>query len=128
MLTAPSLPRSSAAQSVLVVEADVIALDTRAAFLQGSGYTVTTARSLREIELQPELSVAILSLPFGTKVLQDIAEFIRRRWPRARILVIGDVQLALDDHLYDDAVHHFSREEEFLKALAKLSALPFVRT
>ncbi len=124
MLPALSVPDCAIAQNILVVEADRSALDIRAAFLEGSGYKVTTAHSLREIESQPELSVAILSLSFGPTVLRDTAESIRRRWPRARILVVGDVQFAIDDHLYDESVHHSSRKEEFLEALAKISEPP----
>ena len=122
----PALPglNHPVAQTVLVLEADPTVLDRRASFLQESAYTVTTARSLREIGSQPELSIAILSLSFGAAALRDTAAFIRRSWPRARILVVGDVQLALDDNLYDDAIHHLSRKEELLKALTKLSGVP----
>ena len=120
----PYAPESPESRHVLVVEADGSALDTRAALLAGSGYAVTTARGLRDLALHAEFAVAILSTSLSGKVLREIAEAIRRRWPRARILIIGDVQLTLDDHLYDDAVHHLQRNDQFLRCLARLSQVP----
>ncbi len=122
----PALPATncSVVQTVLVLEADAIALGKRAALLQETPYTVTTARNLQEVQRQREISIAILSISFGAKSLRDTAEFIRGRWPLARILVVGDVQLALEDNLYDEAVHDLSRKEELLNALARLSEAP----
>jgi hypothetical protein len=48
------------------------------------------------------VDVAVFHHSFATQDLRYAAEYIRRRWPDAVILVIGEQAEQLDDPLYDD--------------------------
>jgi len=48
------------------------------------------------------VDVAVLHHSFASHDLRYAAEYIRRRWPDAVILVIGEQAKQLDDPLYDD--------------------------
>jgi hypothetical protein len=48
------------------------------------------------------VDVAVLHHSFAPHDLRYAAEYIRRRWPDAVILVIGEQAKQLDDPLYDD--------------------------
>jgi hypothetical protein len=48
------------------------------------------------------VDVAVFHHSFATHDLRYAAEYIRRRWPDAVILVIGEQAEQLDDPLYDD--------------------------
>jgi len=48
------------------------------------------------------VDVAVFHDSFATHDLRYAAEYIRRRWPDAVILVIGEQAEQLDDPLYDD--------------------------
>lgn len=109
---------------VLVVEPDLDLLAKRALLLCISNYSVVTANSYRDIFClrgEAGLRLAVLSETLGEFALRASAEFIRRQWPRARILIFGIAQSSLEDQLYDDAVDHRSQPEELLDALARLS-------
>lgn len=57
--------------------------------------------ALKEAE---EVSLAILEVAGSARELRQRAELIRRRWPHAQILLIGDSVDDLDDPLYDARV------------------------
>lgn len=48
------------------------------------------------------VDVAVLHHSFAPHDLRYAAEYIRRRWPDAVILVTGEQAMQLDDPLYDD--------------------------
>jgi hypothetical protein len=109
---------------VLLVEPDLDVLSDRTLLLSRSKYTVAPASSYREIfGLRSEIGfgLAVLNDSLGGLALRAAAEFVRRQWPSARILILGNAQATLEDYLYDEAVNHRIESTEFLDTLARLS-------
>jgi hypothetical protein len=109
---------------VLLVEPDLEMLAARTLLLSKSNYIVAPAGSYREIfGLRSEIGfrLAVLSDTLGELALRAAAEFIRRQWPSARVLILGNARAALEDHLYDEVVNHRIQSTEFLDTLARLS-------
>jgi hypothetical protein len=66
---------------------------------------VTSIWELCAIPQQQEsFDIAILHQTLSQREVRDASEYIRRRWPRARILVICAETEFLDDPLYDEWV------------------------
>jgi hypothetical protein len=75
--------------------------------------------SLREKE---QVSVAVLDLSSSESELRQKAEHIRRRWPEAAILLVGDSLHHLDDPLYDERVASDIQPTELLAVVERLLA------
>jgi hypothetical protein len=125
----PTSPNNSADKftrlRVLLVEPDLEVLAARSLLLSGFNYTVAPASSYREIfGLRNEIGfcLAVLNDSLGELALRAATEFVRRQWPSARILILGDAQAALEDYLYDEVVNHQIQSKELLDTLARLSA------
>ena len=56
----------------------------------------------------------------GISAYAAAAEFVRRQWPSARILILGSAQARLDDSLYDEEVDYRFQPREFLNVLERL--------
>jgi len=109
---------------VLLVEPDLEMLAARTLLLSKSNYIVAPAGSYCEIfGLRSDIGfrLAVLSDTLGELALRAAAEFIRRQWPSARVLILGNARAALEDHLYDEVVNHRFQPKEFLDTLARLS-------
>lgn len=109
--------------SVLLVEPDLNLLANRALLLSRSDYTVAIANNYREIfELRGEAGfhLAVLSDTLGELALCAAAEFVRRQWPSARILILGSARVPLEDYLYDEVVDHRFQPKELLDTLSRL--------
>jgi len=109
---------------VLLVEPDLEVLSARSLLLSRSNYTVAPASSYREIfGLRSEIGfrLAVLNDSLGELALRAAAEFVRRQWPSARILILGNARAALEDYLYDEVVNHRIQSNELLDTLARLS-------
>jgi hypothetical protein len=109
---------------VLLVEPDLEVLADRSLLLSRSNYTVAPASGYREIfGLHSEIGfrLAVLNDNLGELALRAAAEFVRRQWPSARILILGNAQAALEDYLYDEVVNHQIQSKELLDTLARLS-------
>jgi len=109
---------------VLLVEPDLEVLDNKTQLLSKSNYIVAPAGSYREIfGLRSEIGfrLAVLSDTLGELALRAATEFIRRQWPSACVLILGNAQAALEDYLYDEAVNHRIQSTELLDTLARLS-------
>jgi hypothetical protein len=65
------------------------------------------------------VDVAVFHHSFATHDLQYAAEYIRRRWPDAVILVIGEHAEYLDDPLYDDKASSSISIEELVSMIEK---------
>lgn len=59
---------------------------------------------LYAIPISTLIDIAIIHETICEHELQDVARYIRHRWPRARILVIRDEADSLESVLYDDLV------------------------
>ena len=77
----------------------------RDGLLQRNGYRLTIATSnaeLNAISIHEKYDLAILDQTLSHPELRDASEYIRRKWPNAKILVICAEPEALDDPLYDE--------------------------
>ena len=115
--------RPTEPSTVLLADSDLELLSYRALLLSRSNYIVVTASNYREVfDLRGEsrFCLAVLSSNFGELALRAAAEFIRRRWPSTRILILGSTRPPLDDSLYDEAVEYRFQPQEFLSVLERL--------
>lgn len=64
----------------------------------------TDCREVRVIPKQEVIQLAILHNSLSFFELEESCRFIRRQWPRAKILVVRWGEGFLDDGLYDDRV------------------------
>lgn len=98
--------------------------------------SVTGIGSLWELCALPEavlVDVAVIHPSFQTRDLCYAAEYIRRRWPDAVILVIGTLAVHLEDPLYDHRVSNsvsFDQLAEIIEmsAIAKQRVKRFLRS
>ena len=110
--------------NVLLVEHDEMLLGARTMLLTDQHYGVFTARDYREVFAHAhvqEIAVVVISRAFIVPELSAIAEFARKRWPRAGILVVGRGVPPLEDPLYDEHVDPDSQPESLLAAVEQLS-------
>src|ERR1700730_2498992 len=118
----PALQKSN----VLLVEHDEMLLGTRTMLLTDRRYGVFTARDCTEVFAHAhvqEIAVVIIGQAFSPLELCAIAEFARRRWPRARILVVGHGTPPLEDQLYDENVDPDSQPQSLVAAVEQLSRM-----
>jgi phosphatidate phosphatase APP1 len=69
-----------------------------------------------------KVSVAVLDLSSSEHELRQNTEHIRRRWPDAEILLVGDNLDHLDDPLYDERVSAEIQPSELLTVVERLVA------
>jgi hypothetical protein len=123
----PTIPNNPADKfthlRVLLVEPDLEELAALSLLLSRSNYTVAPDSSYREIfGLRSKIGfrLAVLNDSLGELALRAAAEFVRRQWPSARILILGNARAALEDYLYDEVVNHRIQSKELLDTLARL--------
>jgi len=108
--------------TMLLVEPDVHLLPVRRRLLARAEYTVRavcTAGQVFELDGEDAPHIVLLSDGVGEFQLNALAEYVRRRWRHARILIVGEATPALEDHLYDETVARGAGAEEFLAAVEK---------
>jgi len=108
---------------ILAVEPDLTVLHAKSLLLTQANYCVTQANSDRELFLMRDtkaVPLAILSDRLGQRLLGTVAETVRRQWPRARILILGQVPTVLEDYLYDE---HIYRSPDPKQVLADLESI-----
>ena len=112
---------------LLLIEPDPTVLSSRTLMLTQFRYRVTVAMSHKEVACLrgSKVHLAVVSASLSPDNLRATAEFIRRQWTSARILVVGDAVPVLEDQLYDEAIDTTSSSDELLVALRKLSAFPW---
>ena len=66
--------------------------------------------------------VAVFHHSFSPRDLRYAAEYIRRRWPDAVILVIGEQAKHLDDPLYDDKTSSEISIKELVRVIEESAA------
>jgi DNA-binding response OmpR family regulator len=118
-----TFPRLSTRLDLLLVEPPQDVGASRAVLLSSSGYTVTRAYSyvdVLDLRARPDFGYAVLSENLGIGNVRTIASEVRRRWPAARILIIGSPSVMIEDYLYDDAVDHRFNPQGLLDALRRL--------
>lgn len=108
---------------VLLVDADLKRLARWTVLLAESDYGVVTAKAPGEIlELQclGGVQIAIFSGWMEMGALRASAESVRRQWPTARILILGEVTSALEDYLYDERMDPVFDTKRLLDTLKRL--------
>ena len=73
--------------------------------LETRGYVLAAAQGYRDLcqtEMCEDCEVAVLHPTLSHGELVEVAHFIRRRWPRARIVMIRAEEWWIEDALYDD--------------------------
>jgi hypothetical protein len=114
----------------LLVDPDLHLFSTSKVILSGLSYSVFSACSFGDVfDLQPqrEPHIAVLSEKLGPAQLPAVAVYIRRRWPRTRILVVGRASSLLEDQLYDENVAGGCNPAEFRAAVERCSHPPMSR-
>ena len=76
--------------------------------------------SLFALQGTKAVALAILSDRLGQRLLGTVAQTIRRQWPRARILILGQAGGILEDYLYDEQI---TRSADPKQVLAELESL-----
>jgi hypothetical protein len=122
------LPVASVRPRVVLVEPATIRSADCPSHLLEECYWVTVVKDVRELFLLRDgwpFTFALLSDHLGPFQLVAAAHSVRRQWPDARILVLGQAAVILEDHLYDDAIAHSCKREDLFAALRKLSCDPW---
>ena len=108
--------------SALLVDPDPFALADRSRLLMRTCkdvYAVTSPRVIYELQPPEEPFLAVLASALGAFHLQAVAEYVRHRWPRSRILIVGEVGSSLEAELYDENIPCLVSAGEFLLAIEK---------
>jgi hypothetical protein len=93
--------------TALLVASDRFLVDDLSFVLQTShDYVQSALTSIEVFRLSKDYNprTVVLCGTLGAFHLQAVAEYARRRWPRARIIVIGKAWELLADELYDASV------------------------
>jgi hypothetical protein len=119
---AAAFPQITPWRRILAVEPDIAALNAGSLLLTKANYCVTRASTERELfSLRTKaVALAILSDRLGRRLLSSVAETVRKQWPRARILILGQAAPMLEDHLYDEQLHRSSDPQQVLADLERL--------
>jgi hypothetical protein len=94
------------------------------ALLQTPSFRLSIASDYRELWMIPRLQsvqVVVLHNTFSSSELEEVGRFVRRRWPRAGILVVHRGGDFLDDALYDDRVDPTVTPEILLTTIERLT-------
>jgi DNA-binding NtrC family response regulator len=110
-------------RGILLVEPDITLLTAETHLLTCSDYSVTPAFSPREIFALREtkaIALAILSDSLGPQLLPAVAYAVRKQWPLARILILGQPGSVLEDQLYDEKIENPSDPKRLLEEVERL--------
>jgi hypothetical protein len=119
----PARSTATQAMSVLLVEPDPELRDSRYLLLSCLRIPVLTVGSYAEVFqlLEPTCySLIVLSIRSNERQASHVAEYMRRRWPTAKILLLGDTCGYLDDPLYDERVNACGNPSGVVKAAERL--------
>ena len=86
-------------------------------------FAISTPGAVYELQPIEDPFVVILSNAFGGFHLRAVSEYIRHRWPQARILIVGKVSSSLEHHLYDEDLPCPISGGELLLAIEKCRGL-----
>jgi len=124
----PDSARRDVVERVLLVDSDP-GLRDLSLLLNSPQLFVDAVRGYSEVfRLGDEnrYTVVVLSERRNDHQTFQIAEYVRTRWPDAKILILGDSCGDLDDWLYDDIVDPTCNTAGFIQAVQRL--LEWART
>ncbi len=107
-------------RGILAIEPDIAVLRENSLLLTQANYCVTQATGdgeLFHLRGLKAIALAILSDRLGLRLLRTVGEVVRRQWPRARILIVGQAPAVLEDHLYDEQIHRSADPQQVLADL-----------
>jgi len=110
-------------RGILAVEPDLAVLNAKSVLLTQANYSVTPATNdgdLFSLQTTKAFALAILSDRLGKRLLGAVAQIVRKQWPRARILIMGEVPRMLEDYLYDEQIFRSSDPQQVLADLERL--------
>ena len=99
----------------------------RDAILDRSDFVISFAKDYRELWIaskEEEVHIVLIHNSLCSFELEEAARLVRRRWPKAQILIIRSGEVALEDVLYDDRLPPPVTPTALLATLSKLSAKP----
>ncbi len=111
-------------RTVLLVGQDPEMSSTRLYLLNALNVTVTIATGYSEACSRPErssYSVVAIGMRAGFEEARKMALHVRRSWPNAKILLLGESTLDLDDPLYDDIVDPAFNSAALVRSFLQLS-------
>lgn len=122
--------------SMVLIEPMATSLPDRQFLLSNDRYRVTCVRDTRELSLlrtEESFVLALISDALGQVELIEAAQSVRKQWPAARILVLGQAAVVLEDYLYEEALPHSCGQQELCDTLDGMSSLknygrPFIVT
>jgi hypothetical protein len=122
--------------NVLLVEPIAAGLPNHQVLSANHLYRVTCVRDTRELSLlktEESFALALISDALGKVELNDAARSVRKNWPAARILVLGEAAVVLEDYLYEEALPHSCGQDELCETLnglviVKPHGRPFIVT
>jgi len=82
--------------------------------------SATCFRDLCTLPTEEEFEIAIL-YPHSSSEFHDVGGYIRRKWPRTKILVISKTAEDLDDPLYDEWAHPGLSQDALLLMIEQLA-------
>jgi hypothetical protein len=97
---------------------DALVLCGRSRLAVAANYWELCSLSLCEAA---QFQIAILDVSFSDRELRRRAEYIRRRWANAAILLVRDDRDLLDDPLYDERIPAGINPEELAAVIERLA-------
>jgi hypothetical protein len=111
--------RTREAAPILLVDGDPSLRPSRAALLSRFNIPVKQVAGCGLSE-PGSFSLVVISLALPQDEAGKIAEYVRRRWPAAKILLLGRLSTDFDDPLYDDIVDASFNPSAFVEASERL--------
>jgi len=112
-----------ALSSVLLVDMDTELRDARRLLLGALHLPVLALASYVEVCKLPidnNCSLVAISLNLSQNEVSRIATYVRRHWPSAKILLLGQLYAEFDDPLYDEVVHPYCNPSGVIDAARRL--------
>ena len=116
-------PTGDITMSVLLVDPDHDLRDSRRLLLSSRNISVITVSSYAEVYQLSEhgcYNLIVLSIRPNEVQACHVAEYARRCWPKARLLLLGDSCGCLDDPLYDEIVNPSGNPSGLIEAAERL--------
>lgn len=108
---------------VLLVEPEVELCESRRLLLVKIAHCVDVVRGYKEVfSLHPGngYNLIVLNARHNNQEARDVSEYVRRCWPAAKVLLVGEDCGCIDDPLYDEIVDATGNPPALMAALQRL--------
>lgn len=113
------------ARSVLLVHPEAGTRDVNCLLLSCRHLSVHAVGSYAEVYQLPAqagYNLIVLDIRPNEAEACQVAEHARQRWPRARLLLLGESCEDIDDPLYDEMVNPYGNPDGLIEAVERLLA------